>query len=130
MPAGYYTAESPAKKKRNSSKWAGASLGQTPTGPATRRKSSKIGGVASPVSEAPALSDAIRGFMRKRKGGTLSGLRSGITPPMRELLNMTKRKGKYPSPKKKKVASPKSPKVRAHTLHERGKAARRGSLSY
>ena len=86
MPAGYYTAESPAKKNRKSSKWAGATAG-------------------------PDLTGAVRGAMGK-------------------LLNMTKRKGKYPSPKKKKVASPKSPKVRAHTLHERGKAARRGSLSY
>ena len=76
MPAGYYTAASPAKKKRNSSKWAGATAG-------------------------PDLTGAVRGAMGK-------------------LLNMTKRKGKYPPPKKKKVAGKKSPKVRAHTLHELG----------
>tara|TARA_R100000963_G_scaffold2306_1_gene1849 strand:+ start:156 stop:512 length:357 start_codon:yes stop_codon:yes gene_type:complete len=118
MPAGPGTYGNKKGRPKKSSKWAGASLGQTPTGPAT---SSKWAGAKS-----PALSNTISNMTRS----ALTGMTPPMMEPLRELLDMTKRKGKYPPPKKKKVAGKKSPKVRAHTLHERAKAARRGSLSY
>ena len=73
---------------------------------------------------------------RPKKSSKWAGATAGpdltgaVRVAMGELLNMTKRKGKYPPAKKKRVASPKSPKVRAHTLHERAKDAKMGKVRY